>query len=62
MGRLLANCLKQKELSSVISAIRSKEGELKVKSVDINNGFREFYEKLYTADSQHDEECMETFF
>ena len=50
-GKLLANCIKQKELSSFISAIRSEEGELKAKSLDINNMFREYYVNLYTADS-----------
>ncbi len=48
-GKLLANSLKQKELSSIISAIRSKGGELRSKSVEINNMFRVLCEPLYSG-------------
>lgn len=54
----MANCLKQRELSSIISAIRTEEGVLEVKSVIL---FREFYISLYKADNQQNGECMETF-
>lgn len=60
-SKLQANCLKQKELSSLTPAIRHGEGELRTKSGDINNMFREFYVNLYTTDTQHNEEHMETF-
>ena len=61
-GKLLANSLKQRELSSIISAVRSEEGELKAKTVDINSMFRDFYVNLYTAEIQHSEEDIESFF
>lgn len=61
-GKLLANSLKQRELSSIISTVRSKEGELKAKTVDINSMFRDFDVNLYTAEIQRSEEDMERFF
>ena len=60
--KLLANSLKQRELSSIISAVRSEEGESKAKTVDINSMFRDFYVNLHTAEIQRSEEDMERFF
>lgn len=35
---------------------------MKAKSADINTMFGKFYLNFYTAHSQHNQECLETFF
>ena len=61
-GKLLANRKNYHFLFYFIFIfIRSGKGELKTKSIDINNMFREFYADLYIAASQHNEVYVKTF-
>lgn len=62
-GRYLAYLTKKKADSQTIPSVIDRHGKQIFNSLDINNVFKDFYEKLYKSDQQPDSfENMEIFF
>ena len=59
-GKLLARQLKQRENNSVIPAIKNGDN-IVTSSKEINKVFQQFYEKLYTSTSNHEQQKLEDF-